>query len=287
MAANLVEIRTPMPDDVVKTSAEAALVRVNGMVIRTNEDYVFAASALADVKGQFRTVDKQREELKAPSLEGCKRVDAFFRAPLDFLRRAEAILKGKITDYDHEQERLRAEEQRRLDDLARIERERKEAEAREAERKAREAADAARREAETRRRAEETARREAEEARKRGDAEAAAAAQKIADAAAKAAQKFDAKAERVETAGAEKAADLQAEAASVVAPIVQRAPPKVAGLSFREVPDFEVTDKSKLPPEYLIPDEVRIRKVVNALKMDANIPGVRVWMKKQPASGAA
>jgi hypothetical protein len=37
----------------------------------------------------------------------------------------------------------------------------------------------------------------------------------------------------------------------------------------------------------LIPDEVRIGKVVKALKMEANIPGVRVWMQKQPASGAA
>lgn len=85
----------------------------------------------------------------------------------------------------------------------------------------------------------------------------------------------------------EKAAILQSEAAQVVAPMVQCAAPKVAGLSFREVADFEVTDKSQLPDEYLIPDLVRIGKVVKALKTDARIPGVRVWLKKVPASGAS
>lgn len=314
-AANLVEIRTPMPDDSANSRASAALERVRNMVVNSSSTYVAAAADLAEIKGQFKTVDKQREELKAPSLEGCRRVDAFFRAPLEFLKQAETIVKGKLTAYDKEQERIRAEEQRRLDEIARKERERKEAEAREVERKAREQAEIARREAEAQRQAEERARREAEEAernrqraereaaeaRARGDREAAEAAERQARAereradaanstaqvAARDAQRFDSKADRVETAAVEKSATLQAEAASVVAPVIQRAPPRVAGLSFREVPAFEITDKSKLPAEYLMPDETRIRKVVNALKLDANIPGVRVWMEKQPASSSA
>lgn len=285
-AANLVEVITPMPDGSAKTRASAALQRVQSIVIRTNSDYVAMASFLAEVKGQFKSTDADREQLKAPSLEACRRVEAFFKPALDLLRQAEVIAKGKIGDYDKEQERLRLEEQRRQDEIARKERERKEGEAREAERKARETADAARREAEAKRQAEEKAKREAEEARARGDREAAAAADRQAKEAAKEAAKFDSRAERVESAGAEKVANLQAQAAQVVAPVVQRAAPKVAGLSFREVAQFEIVDKSKLPPEYLIPDEVRIGKVVKALKLEANIPGVRVWMQKQPASGS-
>src|SRR4051812_16054639 len=85
MAANLVEVITPMPDSSAKTRAEAALERVKSLVIRTHDDYAAAAADLAEVKGQFRAVDKQREELKAPSLEACRRVDSFFKPPLQFL----------------------------------------------------------------------------------------------------------------------------------------------------------------------------------------------------------
>jgi chromosome segregation ATPase len=287
MAANLVEVITPMPDDSAKSRAAAALERVNAIVIRTNEDYVTAAGQLAEIKGQFKAVDKQREELKAPSLEACRRVDAFFKPPLTFLAQAETILKGKLTDYDKEQERLRRAEQARLDEIARKERERKEAEAREIERKAREKAEGERRAAEAQRQAEARARQEAAEAKARGDREAAFKAEREAREAAAAAQKAEAKADRVESAAAERSESLQAEAAQVVAPVVQRAPPKVSGLSFTEVAKFEVVDKAKLPLEYLVPDEVRIGKVVRALKTDANIPGVRVWMEKQPASKAS
>lgn len=289
MSENLVEIVTPMPSNAVKTRAETVLAAVKAMTISTNEDYIAAATMLADAKGQFKAVDKQREELKAPSLEACRRVDAFFQPPLNFLRQAESLLKGKITDYDREQERLRAAEQARLDEIARQERLRREAEAREAARRTQEAADAARREAEARRQAEEAARREAEEARARGDREAAAAAEKVAQQAAKEANKFDSKAERAESAGAEKVATLQAEAASVVAPIIQRAPPKIAGLSMRETWKFEITDASKINRAFLMPDEAKIRKQVGALKGDAGQiigEGVRIWPEKVPASAA-
>lgn len=85
----------------------------------------------------------------------------------------------------------------------------------------------------------------------------------------------------------DKADELQHAAAAIVAPVIQREAPKVAGLAMRETPKFEITDASKLPREYLMPDEQRIRKVVNALKLDANIPGIRVWLDKTPASRAS
>jgi uncharacterized membrane protein YqiK len=286
-STNLVEVITPRPDNSAHTRAEAALARVQSLVIRTSEDYVMVATLVSEIKGEYKRVDGQREELKAPSLEACRRVDAFFKPPLTFLLEAEKIGKGKLTDYDKEQERLRKLEQARLDDLARKEREKKEAEAREIERKAREKADAERRAAEEARQAAARAAREAAEAKARGDVAAAAKAVEAAREASKAALRADAKADRVESAAAEKSESLQAQAAQVVAPVVQRAAPKVAGLTFTEVAKFEVVDKSKLPLEYLIPDEVRIGKVVRALKTEANIAGVRVWMEKQPASKAS
>jgi flagellar biosynthesis GTPase FlhF len=274
---NLVEITTPMPDSSVKSKAEAALARVKALVITSPESYAAAAADLAAIKGEFKVVDKQREDLKAPSLEGCRRVDAFFKPPLDFLRSAEQIVKGKLTDYDRQQEQLRIAEQRRLDEEARKERERKEAEAREVERKAREKAESERKAADEARKAEERARREADEAKARGDREAAEAAEKQARAAAKEAAKLDTRAERTEAAGEEKAATLQAAAHSVVAPVIQREPPKIAGLTRREDWKFEVTDPSKVPREYLMVDEQKIGKVVKALKKETVIAGVRVY----------
>jgi len=83
----------------------------------------------------------------------------------------------------------------------------------------------------------------------------------------------------------EKAEQLELRAATVVAPVIQREPPKVAGINTREVPKFEITDETLIPREYLAPDLVKIRAVVNALKSQANIPGVRVYMVKQLAAG--
>lgn len=95
-------------------------------------------------------------------------------------------------------------------------------------------------------------------------------------------------AEKAAAAGkAEKADALEARAAQVVAPIIQTETPKVAGVSTREVWKFEITDKAKLPTEYTLPDEPKIRRVVQALKGDTNIPGIRVYAEKQLAAGAA
>lgn len=50
---------------------------------------------------------------------------------------------------------------------------------------------------------------------------------------------------------------------------------KADGVSLRDNWTFEIIDESLIPREYLIPDEVKIRKVVVALKDKTNIPGVK------------
>ncbi len=64
-----------------------------------------------------------------------------------------------------------------------------------------------------------------------------------------------------------------------VPPVAVQAAPKVEGVSFREAWDFEVTDASQIPREYLVPDLVAIRKVVQALKGNTRIPGIRAFTK--------
>lgn len=256
---NLVSLSIETPTNAASERAKQALAAAEARAIITAEDYEVAAAELQAIKGKSREIDEQRKQLVKPIDLARRAVQDFFTPPLDWLSKAEAVLKSKLVAYQNEQDRLRREDQRKAEEAARKERERLAELAREAERAAREKA------ADERRRAEE-----------------AAAAGRAAEAA-----KLAARAAATETKAAEKAAALDERAAAVVAPIIQREAPKVAGLQMRETWLFEVVDPSKVPAEYKIVDESRIGKVVRALKGDTQIAGVRVWMEKAPASRSA
>lgn len=85
----------------------------------------------------------------------------------------------------------------------------------------------------------------------------------------------------------ERAAMLEERAVSVVAPVIDRTPQKVAGINYREVWKFQIVDEAKVPRQYCSVDETKIRKVVQALKSDTQIEGVRVYMEKDIAAGGA
>lgn len=67
----------------------------------------------------------------------------------------------------------------------------------------------------------------------------------------------------------------------VVAPIVagpeKRVETDFGKASFTEKWNFTITNEALIPREYLMVDEVKIRRVVKALKADTKIPGVRVF----------
>lgn len=108
-----------------------------------------------------------------------------------------------------------------------------------------------------------------------------------------------AKAEAERIAKAEKEmdrGDLEAAEKTLAAPlwpapvvrVLTPEPPKQVGLSSREVWKFEITDPDAVPREYLCVDEVKLRKVVQALgKTAANIPGIRVYSEKVTMTRAA
>ena len=83
-----------------------------------------------------------------------------------------------------------------------------------------------------------------------------------------------------------RAAALDAQAAAVVAPVLVNPTPKVSGVQLREVWKFAIEDAAALPREYTMPDEPKLRRVVQALKAETRIPGVRVWSEKTVAAGA-
>lgn len=91
------------------------------------------------------------------------------------------------------------------------------------------------------------------------------------------AKKLEAKAAK--TKDPEKKAELQATAEAIksVVPVVATAAVKVDGEVTVKNWDFEVIDPLKVPIEYQMPDEVKIRKVVKATEGSLQIPGIRIY----------
>jgi type IV secretory pathway VirB10-like protein len=230
--------------------------------VATPSQYKAGAADLARVKGMQKKLEETRTGITGPMNAALKKVNDFFRAPGEKLAVIENTIKGKLGAYYEEQQRIQREEQRRADEAAATERRRAEAAAAEARRKAEEEAAALRRQAEE-----------------------ADAAGRAADAA-KLAARADTKIEKAEA----KAADLEQQAATVVAPVIHREPPRVAGLQMRDVWEFTIVDPKKINPEFMAPDEKKIGAQVKALKGDAAAiigEGIKVTKRMVPASSAA
>ena len=86
----------------------------------------------------------------------------------------------------------------------------------------------------------------------------------------------------LEQSGQKEVATAVMEAPVYVAPVVipKVVPRMEGGPVFREVWDFEIIDEKAIPREYMVPDLVKIRKVVTALKNQSNIAGVRAYSKR-------
>jgi hypothetical protein len=76
--------------------------------------------------------------------------------------------------------------------------------------------------------------------------------------------------------------------APIAAPVVtvEKATPKVSGITYRDVWRFRITDATKIPREYLALDEQRIGGVVRAMKGATNIPGIEVYAERVAAAGS-
>ena len=293
------------PVEVVQATkvATAAMSGAQELVVDSRAAYEAAASDLTDLRGRWKAIEAQRVHLKEPYLEGGRRIDAFFKVPLDRLQEAAELVKSRMLVFQRaedervERERREREERERAERLE-LERQQREAAERErqaraeAERQQREAqerADAARRQAEA----------DAEAARKAGDAEAAAAA----EAAARAAQEqADREAEEARAAGEAAALEAaqQAEEAQAAIDLAEVAPAlpavtsqaKATGVATRKTWKVKSVDKAALVVAaaqaiaagdqdkadqllaYLVVDETALNRIAGALKGSARVPGV-------------
>jgi len=83
-----------------------------------------------------------------------------------------------------------------------------------------------------------------------------------------------------------KAAQLREAAQAVPTTVVLPEPPKVAGISARQLLDFEIIDAEQIPRRFLTPDLTRIRGEVRTHGLQANIPGVRVFYRQSIAASS-
>ncbi len=220
--------------------------------VRTPREFEQVSEFRKSIKAKFNEIDGHRKHLKEPYLEGCRRVDEFFRAPLQFLKEAESNAKKQLINYENEQERIAREKQRKLEAEARKKREALEAKARaEREKADREAAELRRKE---------------EEARKANDL---AAAVKLRHEAEKIVEKSEVKAETA-----------LSKASEIVAPKVEAYIPPVTGQYTKTIWKARVTDAKAVPDEYKIVDQKMLDAFAQATKGKVAMTGVEFYAEK-------
>lgn len=291
MDNNQLVIELPPKDPEIQRRAESSLKIAQNYAINSPQMYEFAADDLKKVKTLMKRVEEQRTGQVGPLNAEVKRINAEFKAPMEFLENAEKVLKGKMLTWSQEQERIAEEKRRIAEDAARKERARVEAEARaqaaEAERQAREhaAAEAAKRKAE-----EEAieAQRQADEAAANGDKEAAALAFAAIEKADR--ERVEAEAAAAQARIAQEQAAAEAAAHEMTSLVVSAAPvqtsSKVSGISTSKSWKARITDKAALikyiaeHPELLEWVEIKMtgpNGMAKALKQAMKIPGVEAY----------
>lgn len=190
--------------------------------IDDDDMYAAAGDELRNIVTMGRQIEEQRKAIVQPMLEAKRRVDDFFRVPLERLGQAESVLKLSMGAYRSQQARRAAEAQHAAEVAAAEQR------------RAQEAAAARLRAAEAEAQAERDRLQAEAEAEMRtaidtGDAQAMAQAEQTMAAAA-----------AVQAAPVEQAPEVHL---PMSAPVV-RMPPRAAGVSVRTVWKARVADKS-------------------------------------------
>jgi hypothetical protein len=230
------------PDEIEREGL--ALVRDAAvLVINDPESFTAAAEQLRLIKTYLRRVHDLMDPVVDAAYKAHKVAVSQRATLLVHAESAERTIKGRLSAYEQEEARKRRE----AEEAARRERERLEAE--------------------------ERARMVAEQARLRREEED----RRLAEAAAAEAVGDVARAEQII-------------AAPVVIPPVAPRPvfvapppapiPRVEGVSFRDEWDFEISEESLIPRQYLTPDSTKIRGVVRALKDATAIPGIKVIRRR-------
>lgn len=115
-------VAVPAHDVMLVTEAIRWQEMVDGYAVDSHAMYEAAGDDLRRVKELHKRLDDERKRIKEPSLEACRRVDAFFKRPLDMLKVASDTINARMVEYGRAERARAAEEQRRLEEAAAMER---------------------------------------------------------------------------------------------------------------------------------------------------------------------
>jgi len=121
----------------IQRTLSPILAAARDCIVTTPQLYTQAADYLQRIKGAQKKLASKKVLLLGPAKAVVKALNDFFAGPELELAEAESLFKRGMLAYDQEQDRLRQEEQRKLDALAAKERLKREAEARANDEKAR------------------------------------------------------------------------------------------------------------------------------------------------------
>lgn len=297
----------PLPASEV-THAARMVTYAGTIVVASNEDYEIAADELKAIKARAKEIEDIRVSFVAPLNDTVKRINAFFKAPLDNLALAESTVKSKMLTY-------RQAEEEKAEVAKKIAAEKAEKERLELERKAREEHDKKMAEEKRRQEEEERHRREKEEserlereAHERELAAIRAGDEKKAQAEREERQRQEtlrkeneekerknreaSERARIEGEARERKALEEAAVISTAPPPVA-ATPKAAGTSVRKKWKGEVTSKrmiieaicaGKIPESVIDVNEGNLNRLIQASDGAVNFPGVRVYAEATLAS---
>lgn len=100
-------------------TATQYLEALEALEVATHDDLAFAVEATAEVKTRAAEVDAARRRFIEPAMRIVDEAKALFDAPLELLRRSEAIIKARMSDYIVSRETRRRELLERAAELSR------------------------------------------------------------------------------------------------------------------------------------------------------------------------
>ena len=103
--------------------APAMLKQAEAIVILTQAHYESANDVMKAVKTKYKELDTKRKEITKPLDQAKNAVMDLFRNPLELLKKAEISIKVTMIAYAEHQEKIRQEEQKKIDAKAKIEEE--------------------------------------------------------------------------------------------------------------------------------------------------------------------
>lgn len=110
-------------------TADSALAMVKSFEVVDATTYELAADELTTIKRKATQLDEQRKSITKPLDDSKKAIMDLFRGPIDLLTRAEGIIKGKMLDFQREEQRKANEARMAAERAAQAERDRLQAEA--------------------------------------------------------------------------------------------------------------------------------------------------------------